>query len=219
MKLRPLAILLLALAATGAALGAGCSRQPPPVVQPEEPPPLPPTSGTPIGHLLDDAPELNLTDDQRTKLTAISDELAQKLEADDRELRPEPGPAAPREQKPRGLGFRAGGRPGGTENIGQAGESEAFPGIADGESGGGAQEQEATISSDTATRVYRQRARHVREAIQRALAVLEPAQRTIARRVLTDRGVNLDTGEVNADAPGAAKMEDPKLGQPLPREP
>lgn len=218
MKLRPLAILLLALAATGPGLTAGCSRQAPPVVQPEEPPPLPPTSGTPIGHLLDDAPELGLTDDQRTRLTAISDELAQRLEADDRELRPEPGPAAPREQKPRGLGFRAAGRPGGTENIGQAGETEAFPGIADG-NGDASQEREVTISSETATRVYRQRARHVREAIQRALAVLEPAQRTIARRVLTDRGVNLDTGEVNADAPGAAKMEDPKLGQPLPREP
>jgi hypothetical protein len=219
MKLRPLAILLLSLAATAPELNAGCSRQAPPVVQPEEPPPLPPTSGTPIGHLLDDAPELELTDDQRTKLTAISDELAQKLEADDRELRPEPGPTTPREQKPRGLGFRAAGRPGGTENMGESGGTEAFPGIADGDGGGGEQEREVMISSETATRVYRQRARHVREAIERALAVLQPAQRTIARRVLTDRGVNLDTGEVNADAPGAAKMEDPKLGQPLPREP
>jgi hypothetical protein len=221
MKLGPVAITLLALgAAATAGFNLGCSRQAPPVAQPEEPPPLPPPSGTPIGHLIDSATELKLTGEQHDRLSTISDELAAQLEADDRELRPEPGPAVPKEQKPRGLGFRAGGRPGGVENVGQSGGAETFPGVADG--GGNAANnapQETFISSDTATRVYRQRARHVHAAIQRALALLDPAQQAIARRVLTDHGVNLDTGEVQGDAPGASTLEEPKLGQPLPREP
>lgn len=47
------------------------------------------------------------------------------------------------------------------------------------------------------------RARDTRDAIRRALAVLDDAQRAIALRVLTDRGVNPDTGETTGGEPGA----------------
>ncbi|HEX7842482.1 MAG TPA: hypothetical protein VF469_33645, partial [Kofleriaceae bacterium] len=75
-------LLVGALAAIGGpGLGVGCSHDAKPVAQPggpEEPPPLPSPSGSPIGFLIDDA-RLKLSDDQRTQLKAIDDELAVKL--------------------------------------------------------------------------------------------------------------------------------------------
>jgi hypothetical protein len=75
------------------------------------------------------------------------------------------------------------------------------------------------ISAETVGHVNTLRARHVREAIRSALGLLDSGQQVIARRVLTDHGVNLDTGEVTGGDPGAAKLEDPKLGHPLPSAP
>ena len=75
-----------------------------------------------------------------------------------------------------------------------------------------------TIPAATVNHVYQQRAHHVRDAIRSALGLLDSEQQAIARRVLTEHGVNLDTGEVRGGEPGAAKLEEPKLGQPLPRE-
>jgi hypothetical protein len=215
MKPGSAAIILLVLGASIAAgPSLGCGSQARPVVQPDEPPPLPPTSGTPIGHLIDSS-ELTLSDAQLGDLKVINDELARQLEADDRALRPEPAPAAPREEKPRGLGFHAAGRA-----DGMGGGSEAFPGASTGgNAGDAAQTQQTVISAATANQVYRQRARHVRDAVQRALALLDPGQQAIARRVLSEHGVNLDTGEVSGSEPGASQLEEPKLGQPLPREP
>jgi hypothetical protein len=218
MKLCAAPVLVVALCAPiGLALSLGCSHEAKPaqpVVQPDEHPPLPPTSGTPIGHLIDDAGELKLSGDQVQKLQAISDELAGKLAADDSELRPEPVPVSPREDKPRGLGFRAGG----IARNGENGRAGAFPGASGAGSPGGAAPP-GSITSATATQVYQQRAHHVRDAIQRALGSLDPAQQATARRVLTEHGVNLDTGEVGSGDPGPVKLEDPKLGQPLPRDP
>src|SRR5258705_12124548 len=124
MKLGPAAIVVVVLGApAGVGLSAGCSRQGPPPAQPSEPPPLPPPSGTPIGLLVDDAAELKLTDDQLDKLKALSDELAGQLASDDSGLHPDPVPASQREEKGRGLGYRAGGAHG----DGMAGGSEVFP--------------------------------------------------------------------------------------------
>jgi hypothetical protein len=74
------------------------------------------------------------------------------------------------------------------------------------------------VPAETVTRVFRARARNVKDAIGRALALLDVGQRVIAKRVLVDHGVNLENGDVSRGEPGAAKLEDPKLGQPLPRE-
>jgi len=126
MKLAPAAVIVVALGPlAGSGLSLGCSheaRPPAEPVQPDERPPLPPAAGTPIGHLVDDAGELKLSDDQLDKLRAINDELAGQLTVDDSEMRPDPVATSPQDDKPRGLGFRAsgqqpGGPPAGAENI------------------------------------------------------------------------------------------------------
>jgi hypothetical protein len=221
MKLCAAAVIVVALGApAGLGVSLGCSHEarPPaqPVTQPDEsPPPLPPASGTPIGHLVDDAAELKLTADQLEKLRALNDELADRLAADDTEMRPEAVAAPPREDKPRGLGVRAGG----VGSDGRGARTGAFPSAAGNTGGGGSSVTTIVISAETVGHVNTLRARHVREAIRSALGLLDSGQQVIARRVLTDHGVNLDTGEVTGGDPGAAKLEDPKLGHPLPSAP
>ena len=96
---------------------------------------------------------------------------------------------------------------------------ESFPNAPAGSTPGNRPSSEqASIPASTVNHVSQQRAHHVRDAIQRALGLLDPAQQVIARRVLTEHGVDPDTGEVSGGDP-VAKPEDPKLNQPLPREP
>jgi hypothetical protein len=218
MKLGQTPVIAVALGAlAGLGFNLGCSHEAtPPVqpVQPDEHPPLPPAAGTPIGHLVDDASELKLSDDQLDKLRAINDELAGQLTVDDSEMRPDPVAPAPPDDKARGLGFHAGGQQPGGPPVG-AGDSPRASGR--GNSGDGT--ETIVIPASTVNHVYQQRAHHVRDAIRRALKLLDAGQQVIARRVLTDHGVDVDTGSVNGGDPGAAKLEDPKLGKPLPREP
>jgi hypothetical protein len=227
MELGPAIVIIVALGApAGLALGLGCSREARPPAQPEvqsdERPPLPPASGTPIGHLVDDASELKLSDDQLGKLRTINDDLAGQLAGDDSELRPEPVSAPPREDKPRGFGVRAGAtRTDGTEaGGGGGGRTAGFPGASvGGNTGDGASSGQIIIPAATVNHVNQQRARHVRDAIRRALGLLDAGQQAIARRVLAEHGVDLDTGQIVGGDPGAATLEEPKPGQPLPREP
>lgn len=214
MKLAPAAVIVVVLGAlAGSGPSLGCSREAtPPVqpVQPDERPPLPPAAGTPIGHLVDDAGELKLSDDQLDKLRAINDELAGQLTVDDSEMRPDPVATAPQDDKPRGLGFHAGGQQPGGPTAGAG----TFPAASSGDGSG-----QIIIPASTVNHVYQQRAHHVRDAIKRAFGLLDAGQQVIARRVLIDHGVDPDTGSVSGGDPGAAKLEDPKLGKPLPREP
>jgi hypothetical protein len=76
------------------------------------------------------------------------------------------------------------------------------------------------VTGETVTRIRRARAHDTREAIGRALALLDATQRVIARRVLDEHGVNPDTGVVSeaAGAPGAKPADNPlaplKQGEP-----
>jgi hypothetical protein len=72
------------------------------------------------------------------------------------------------------------------------------------------------ITPETATQVYQRRSHHIRDALRRALPLLDAGQQAIARRLLIEHGVDPDTGQV--DDPGVTKL-DPQSGQPLPREP
>lgn len=80
---------------------AGCQRDsaPPPVHPQDEPPPLPPSSGTPIGYLLDNASQLTLRDDQLDKLKEIDNRLAIRSEALDTQLRQIEKPGAAADEK------------------------------------------------------------------------------------------------------------------------
>lgn len=194
--------LVIAVALAGLAPGLGCSHEARPVVAPEEHPPLPPASGSPIGHLVEDAGELKLSDGQLAKLREIDDELGAKLAASETALRtPEPV-RDNRPDAPRGLGFRAGG---GRETV----DNHAMPlvqpvrGSATGFPSEDTQPKQYVIPGATIDGIYRDRARDTRDAIRRALALLDDAQRVVARRVLTEHGVDPDTGQTTGGEPGA----------------
>src|SRR5512143_2034375 len=77
--------LLLALAlASAAALGCKEKQE---VIEPSGPPPLPPASGTSVGYLVDAAGDLQLSDDQLTKLKQIDSSLAARNGDIDAQLR------------------------------------------------------------------------------------------------------------------------------------
>lgn len=194
--------------------GLGCSREAKPAAQPSAQAPLPPSAGTPIGHLVDNAAELKLSEDQLRKLRTINDDLAVQLAGDDSELHPERVATPAQEQTGRGLGFRATGR----TSEGAGGGVGGFPSKSSGgNAADGTPSREIIIPASTTNYVYQQRAHHVRDAIRRALELLDAEQQAIARRLLTDHGVNLDTGETGGDP--AAAMDPPTPSQPLPREP
>jgi hypothetical protein len=219
-RLGSVAVIIVAACALG--IGAGCSREAKPAVRPEEPPPLPPSAGTPIGHLVDNAAELKLGDEQLAKIKVINDDLAAQLAGDDAGLHPE-RVAPPADDKPRGLGFRASGMSGHGERVGGSrpeevsGGAGAFPFAQPSSADDGGSSRQVVVPADRVNEVYQRRARHVRDAIRRALDVLDAGQQAIARKLLIDHGVNLDTGEVGADP--LAPMQEPTPSQPLPREP
>ena len=194
--------LVTAVALAGLAPGSGCSHEARPPVAPEERAPLPPASGSPIGLLVEDAGELKLSDDQLTRLREIDEALGAKLAASETALRtPEPVQDN-RPDAPRGLGFRAGG---GRETVDDhamplvqpvAGRATAFPSE-------DTRPKQYVIPGATVDGIYRDRARDTRDAIRRALALLDDAQRAIARRVLTEHGVDPDTGQTTGGEPGA----------------
>src|SRR5882672_673964 len=199
---------LVLLAALLGGLGLGCSHEAKPVVAPYDHAPVPPAS--PIGYLVDDATELTLRDDQLAKLRQIDDELGAKLATYESELRNgEPVPQGDPQKSRGGMDVRGGGGP---EPRGQVGDV-PLPGAP----------VETTktyvVLGETVTRIRRDRARDTRAAIQRVFAVLSAAQQTIARRVLTQHGVNPDTGVVTEGGePGARPADNPltpiKQGEP-----
>jgi hypothetical protein len=101
--------------------------------------------------------------------------------------------------------------------VGDVNRGETFPGGPGGGHPADSGPKQIEIPPETVNRVYQQRARHVRDALQRAFKLLDAGQLATARRLLTEHGVNLDTGELGGN-PGAQPL-DPKLGEPLPREP
>jgi hypothetical protein len=134
----------------------------PPPMRPREGelPPLPPSSGTPVGYLIDNAGQLNLHDDQLARLKAIDQSLAARNDEIETQLRfiekpdedPPPGPGQP----PRRHNNAPGAQIKTTTDA--------------------AKLHDAHKSNDT-------------EALGKAFALLDPAQQTTARRLLEDRGV------------------------------
>jgi hypothetical protein len=183
----------------------GCSHDTKPVVQPDDHPPLPPASGTPIGYLID-ATELHLRDDQLTQLKDIDTSLAARLDVIDSQLR---GPS----QSPAGssnpsAGRHRGGRHGGGGRRGGAG---AGSGAGSGSAAARPSSRQGN-SADTINRLTEERRDDVRDALQRAFALFNPAQQAIAKRVLDDHGVDLDTGKSEAAPVEGTEPDDPDTG-------
>jgi len=214
--LGPALVLVAAVALCAVELGLGCSHDPKPaVVEPAGPAPLPPASGTPIGYLVDDATELKLTDDQLTKLKAIDEDLAAKLGTLDSQLHT-PGAAGSGQSRGRRRG--GGGAGGGGFSGGRGGRRGGRGGAGSGSGSGSGAPRGGGVSPDTVNRVTEERAADVRDAIDRALALLDVVQRVMAKRVLTDHGVDLDAGRPAAGAPKAGSGE-PDGGDADPDEP
>ena len=124
-------------------------------------PPLPPSSGTPVGYLIDNAGPLQLRADQLSKLQEIDKSLATRDDEIDTQLRiiekPEQDPEAPKGAPPP----RHNNAPG----------------------------AQVHTTADAA-KLHSMRKDNDSEAISKAFAVLDPGQQTTARKLLEDRGVN-----------------------------
>jgi hypothetical protein len=142
---------------------AGCHHDtdPPPMHPKEgELPPLPPSSGTIVGYLVDNAGPLELREDQLSKLQEIDKSLAIRDDEIDTQLRiiekPEQDPEAPK------------GAPPPRHNNAPGAQVHTTPDAA--------KLHSARKDSDS-------------EALQRAFALLDPGQQVTARKLLEDRGV------------------------------
>ncbi|HEX3479592.1 MAG TPA: hypothetical protein VHT91_31430 [Kofleriaceae bacterium] len=213
--LGPTLILVVAVVLVGFELGGGCSHDPKPtVVEPAGPPPLPPASGTPIGYLVDDAGELKLSDEQLTKLKAIDEELAGKLATLDAQLHTPSSAAGSGQSRGRRRGGGGGGAGGGMRGGGGRRGGMRGGGAGSG-SGAGSAAPRSAASADTINRVTEERAADVRDSIDRALALMDVVQRVIAKRVLTDHGVDLDAGRPGAGSnAGSGEPDDTEPDEP-----
>lgn len=154
----------------------------PPPIHPKEGelPPLPPSSGTPVGYLLDNATQLQLREDQLKQLKEIDQSLAARDAEIDTQLRiiekPQEDPEVPKGTPPP----RHNNAPG----------------------------AQIRTTADAA-KLHSARRDNDSEALQKAFALLDPPQRTTARKLLEDRGIT---------PPGSTKPPKPVSddGTPLP---
>jgi hypothetical protein len=206
--------LVLAVLLGGLGIGLGCSHEAKPVMAPDDHPPLPPAS--PVGYLVDDSSELKLSDVQLGKLREIDDALGARLASYESELRN--GEPVASNSAPAKSGTNFGGGVSNTQANGQPGQNPV-----NGTSTATVPTSTSktyVVTGETVTRIRRARASDTREAIGRALELLDATQRAIARRVLTDHGVNPETGVVTeaAGVPGARPSDNPlapiKQGEP-----
>jgi len=154
--LRATLLLLLAI--------AGCRHDTdPPPMQPKngELPPLPPSSGTPVGYLLDNASSLKLRDDQFTKLSEIDKSLSARDDAIDTQLRIIEKPEADPETVK--------GAPPAHHNNAPGAQVRTTP---------------------DAAKLHAARRENDFEALQKAFALLDPDQQVTARKLLEDRGIS-----------------------------
>lgn len=163
---------------------SGCHKDtdPPPMHPKEgELPPLPPSSGTPVGYLLDNATQLQLRDDQLKQLKEIDQSLAARDAEIDTQLRiiekPQEDPEVPKGAPPP----RHNNAPG----------------------------AQVKTTADAA-KLHSARRDNDSEALQKAFALLDPAQRTTARKLLEDRGIT---------APGSTKPPKPQSDDGTPLQP
>ncbi len=133
----------------------------PPPLHPKEGelPPLPPSSGTPVGYLLDNAGQLKLRDDQVSKLKEIDTSLAARDDEIDTQLRMIEKPDEEPAQK---------GQPPPHHNNAPGAQIKTTP---------------------DAGKLHDARKANDREALEKAFALLDPEQQATARKLLEDRGV------------------------------
>ncbi len=139
-----------------------CHHDPQPMTPGQgELPPLPPSSGTPIGYLIDNAPQLELKDDQVVKLKEIDRSLAARNDGIDTQLREIEKPDEEQAEKGK-LPPRYNNAPG----------------------------KGAIKTTSDAGKLHDAHSANDRAALEQAFALLEPKQQEIARKLLDDRGIS-----------------------------
>ena len=139
-----------------------------PTMRPQEGelPPLPPSSGTLVGYLVDNAAQLNLRDDQITKLKQIDQSLSAKDAEIDTQLRMIEKPADDPETAPGAPPVRHNNAPG----------------------------AQIKTTADAA-KLHDEHNTNDREALREAFALLDPPQQATARKLLEERGVQAPGGD------------------------
>lgn len=147
------------------ALGvAGCSRDGRPTTPSDsEMAPLPPASGTPVGYLLDNSSQLQLTGDQYDKLRKIDTSLSAKNDAIDTQLREI---ETPEEEAPP--------------------DKHAPPPVRPKNMAPGAAPMRTTMD---ASKLHEARNAQNTEALEKAFALLDAGQQVEARKLLAARGI------------------------------
>jgi hypothetical protein len=165
------------------------------VAHPDIPAP-PAETENPISYLVESAGDLKLTPAQITSLKDIQTNLGGQLDIIDMRLkalgtRHEANAGSARQQQPGGL--RMGG---GRGRRGQMQRSQVGSGAGSG----------SARRAPGAIKLEDERENDIRDAIHRALALLEPAQRKAAIDIFMDRGLDLllpDEGSGSADEQGS----------------
>lgn len=149
-------------------LGACHKDTDPPPMHPKEGelPPLPPSSGTPVGYLLDNSSQLKLREDQVQKLKEIDTSLAAKDDEIETQIRMIEKPDEEPAEK---------GQPPPHHNNAPGAQVKTTP---------------------EAAKLKSVRNSNDQDALQKAFALLDPDQQTMARKLLEDRGIQ---------APGSVK--------------
>jgi hypothetical protein len=133
-------------------------------------PPLPPSSGTPVGYLIDNASTLTLRDDQIKQLQDIDKSLAIRDEEIDTQLRIIEKPAEDQPPQP--------GQPLHLHNNAPGAQIKTTP---------------------DAAKLHNARRENDDDAIRKAFVILDPAQQTTARKLLEDRGVAMPGSQPKPD--------------------
>lgn len=166
---------------------ACCHHDPQPMhPAPGDLPPLPPASGTPIGYLIDSAHDLQLRDDQLKQLQDIDRSLAARDAEIDTQLRQIEKPEE--EEDP-------------TPQQQKAGAKRARHAYAPGA---------AVRSNADAQKLHNIRSQNDRDAVKKAMVILDPPQQDKAKSILADHDV---------EVPGVAKKNGAPTaddGQPVP---
>lgn len=137
---------------------------------PAEAPPLPPSSGTPIGYLLDNASSMSLREDQIQQLQAIDKSLSARDEEIDTQLRIIEQPSEDPKPQP--------GEPMHLHNNAPGAQIKTTP---------------------DAAKLHAARKDNDDQALRKAFAVLDPTQQATARKLLEDRGVTMPGAPAKPD--------------------
>jgi len=172
--------LLLALAC--------CHTDPAPMhPRPGDLPPLPPASGTPIGYLIDAKTDLALRPDQLDKLKQLDNSLAARDAEIDTQLRQIEQPEEEEDPTPQ------------QQKAGMKRKRHAYaPG-----------QQQLSTNAD-AQKLHAIRDQNDRDAVKKALALLDGPQQDKAKSILADHDVEVPGGPKKHEGP------DPSDGQPVP---